>query len=159
MRNADNVQHRDITFSSLNLTDIRIVEACLCRHVLVGQPLLLAGMAQSRPKELEQHGLLALWRKRPRGRGSFSLPRTPGVEGITGEGKRKGGASVERGNEPGRRNRQGTRKTEQREHGNIAFTCFDLADIRTAYARPGSECWLGQSPLLPILTEEGSKAL
>ena len=76
-----------------------------------------------------------------------------------GEGMRQGGAGLKGCDKPGSRNLQGTRKTEKCQHGNIAFACFDLADIRAAYARAGSECWLGQPTLLPILTKERPKAL
>jgi hypothetical protein len=54
---------------------------------------------------------------------------------------------------------QGTRQTEQRQHGNIAFARFDLADIRAAYARPGGECRLGQPTLLPVRAEGRSETL
>jgi hypothetical protein len=67
--------------------------------------------------------------------------------------------SVQSCEQPSSGNVQGTRKTEQRQHGNIAFSCFDLADIRTAYACAGSQGRLGQPLLLPVLVEGHPKTL
>ena len=51
------------------------------------------------------------------------------------------------------------RQAEQRQHRNIALPQFDLADIRGTYAHAGGEGAMGELPLLPVLTEDGPKAL
>ena len=60
--------------------------------------------------------------------------------------------------QPSGGNVQGMRKTEQRQHRNIALPQFDLADIRVTYTRSGGEYWLGKPLLLPVLTEGCPKA-
>jgi hypothetical protein len=80
-------------------------------------------------------------------------------ERITYDRRGKSGVCVQPCEQPGRGNVQGTRQTEQREHRNIALPQFDLADIGGKYACAGSECRLGETPLLPVVTEGGSKTL
>jgi len=61
--------------------------------------------------------------------------------------------------QPGSGNLQRMRQAEQRKHRNIASSLFNLTEIPVTYARAGGECRLGQSPLLSVVTEGGSKTL
>ena len=82
-----------------------------------------------------------------------------GWQRITGGGRGKVGVRLQPCEQPGDGNVQATRKTEQHQHGNIALPQFDLADIRGTYAHAGGEGAMGELPLLPVLTEDGPKAL
>ena len=66
---------------------------------------------------------------------------------------------VQLSEQPGSGNLQRLREAEQRQHRNIASPLFNLTEISLTDARAGSKCRLGQSPLLPVVTESGSKTL
>ncbi len=159
IREADETQHGEIALAQLNGTDVPETQACSCGEGRLGKTLGLPGLADGRPKERQQNGLI-VWTDVWHAVLSQSCISSPPMgERIARDGRGKSGVCVQPCEQPGRGNVQGTRKTEQRQHGNIAFACFDLADIRTAYARAGGESRLGQSPLLPVLTEGGPKTL
>ena len=51
------------------------------------------------------------------------------------------------------------RQAEQGQQRNIPLAQFDLADIRVSYASSPSECFLGETPLQPVLAECRSEKL
>ena len=61
--------------------------------------------------------------------------------------------------EPGCGELQDRRNTQQCQHRNIAFSPFDLADIRVPYAYTGGEGAMGESPLLSVLAERRPQTL
>jgi len=48
---------------------------------------------------------------------------------------------------------QGIRNANEAEHGEIAAATFNLTDVRRSQACPRSECLVGQTRLLPIVTQ------
>ena len=156
------VQHGDIAFSLLNLTDIRIGSGLSGRQCLVGQALLLSAVADGRSKELEQCVTSDCLVKRRTACLALLLPSDHPWRG-SGSSVRGEGEDIVRVQGVRQARRTGILKARARRSSVstviLRFPSFDLADIRGPYARGGSECWLGQSSLLPALTKDGPKAL
>jgi hypothetical protein len=55
--------------------------------------------------------------------------------------------------ESGHGDPQRLRHAEKAEHRDVALAVFNLANVRRIQARSGGEGWLGESRLLPIVTE------
>ena len=54
MRQTEQHQHRNIALAQLNLTNIRVMDACSGSECTLRQAALLAVGAEGRPKALEQ---------------------------------------------------------------------------------------------------------
>ena len=143
----------------LNLADVCGTHACPGGECRLGETLLLSILVDSRSKKLKQRGRVVWLQAGRSARRSHRIPPPPGGQRITRDGRGKSGVGVQSYKQPGGRNTQDMRETEQRQHRNIALPQFDLADIGAAYARAGGECLLGQEVLLPVLTEGRPKTL
>lgn len=157
--NTDEAQHREVALALLNFDDIRGTQTRYGGKRRLEETLLLSILADSRSKERKQYCWIAWLRREGVVTGYYCIAITPGDGRITRDRRNKGDVGVQPCKQVGGRNSQGVRKTEQHQHRNIVQTQFDLADIRTAYARAGGKCLLGQVLLFPVLTEGRPKAL
>jgi len=74
-------------------------------------------------------------------------------------GKSRRSVRVQRCEQPGRRNLQGLRQTQQCQDSNIAQTTLDLADIRPKETCAVGQCPLRETALLSILAESHTQEL
>jgi len=159
IRDADEVQHGEVALAQLNLTDVPETQARSSGECRLGETLVLPCLADGRPKERQQRGLVVRTGWWPIVLCHCRILHLSRGEKVAGCGRSKWRAGIYLCEKPGGRNTQDMRDTEQRKHRNIALPQFDLADIRGTYARSGGECPMREPPLLPILTESRPKTL
>ena len=159
IRNAEKAQHREVTLALFNLTEVGEIQAGSGREGRLGEMLVMPGLANGRTQEREQHRLVMricgcsvvlsharLWHC------------LSGAEAV-GAGRHSWSTGINVGEQPGSRQTQDLRETQQGEHRNVALPQLDLANIGVTDAHPSGEGRLGQAALLPVLTEGCPKAL
>ena len=153
VRDTEETQHRKVAVPVLNLDDICETQTRFSGEFCLGKTLALPGLTDRRPQERQQRGGIA---ERPGGTGSSHgriIPSPVRTLGVVGGSGGLDGMRVHLAKEPGCGELQDRRNTQQCQHRNIAFSPFDLADIRVPYAYTGGEGAMGESPLLSVLAE------
>ena len=159
MRHAEQCKHRNIALPRFDLADIRAAYTSPGGECRLGETLVLPCLADGRPKERQQRGLVVRTGWWPIVLCHCRILHLSRGEKVAGCGRSKWRAGIYLCEKPGGRNTQDMRDTEQRKHRNIALPQFDIADIRAAYACARGERLLRQALLLPVLPEGRPKTL
>jgi len=104
IRDAHETQHREVAVALLNLTEVRGIQACSGGEGRLGKTLVLPGLANGRPKERQQRGLVVqtgVWHVilcRCR------IPHLSRGAKVAGCGRSKWSTGIDLGEKPGGRN-------------------------------------------------------
>ena len=116
LRHAEKAEHRDVALAVFNLANVRRIQARSGGEGWLGESRLLPIVTEGCPQALEQRGRITGLGGQCDGRGR--LPRASGVARISRGERRTSRVGIQPGQQVGGRHLQGTRKTEQCQHGN-----------------------------------------